>query len=380
LPDAEASVTFRPSMSAKVVVVGAGVAGLSCARELVRRGLEVTLLDKGRAAGGRITTRRRDGHAFDLGAQYLTTREPSFLAHVAELRERGILAPWAGRIVAIDPETGARSGTEQVERLVGVPGMNAFPLALAEGLDVRSSHRVERLVLDDGRWSLEVSVAESGVTLPPTGARPPLDAGARGPGALERARLGPFDAVIVSAPPSQAAGLVREVAPGLADRVAGVALEPCFALGVAFEGQDAERLASLPFVGAFVGRDEAPSTSGLSWVARDSSKPGRTAGERWVLHARGDRSRALYDEPEASVTSSLLADFEALTEVVGLTPSLTTLQRWGLARATAPLLEGAFVDPRLRVGVGGDWASGGRVEGAYVSGLALAEQLVASLH
>lgn len=374
LPDAGASVTVRPSMSTKVVVIGSGVAGLSCARELVRRGLEVTLLDKGRAAGGRITTRRRGGHAFDLGAQYLTAREPRFLSRIAELRQRGVLAPWPGRIVAIEPETGARSVTDEVERLVGVPGMNAVPLALAEGLDVRSSHRVERLAFEDGRWRVEVSVAEAGVTLPPTGVWPPRDAGALG-----RAVLGPFDAVLVCAPPSQAAVLVREVAPRLADRLASVRLAPCFALGVAFEDEDATRLASVPFDGAFVGRDEEPSTSGLAWVSRDSSKPGRTSGERWVLHARGDSSRVLYDEAEAHVTAAMLADFAKLTGLTGLTPSFTTLQRWGLARAVAPLSEGALTERNPRIGVGGDWAFGGRVEGAYLSGLALAESTLEAL-
>jgi predicted NAD/FAD-dependent oxidoreductase len=366
-------------MVPKVVLVGAGVAGLACARTLVERGVEVTLLDKGRAAGGRITTRRRDGHAFDLGAQYFTAREPRFSARVESLQRRGVVARWEGRIAAFEGTSRVPRETRPVERLVGVPGMNALPLALAEGLDVRSGHRVERIEAAAGRCHLEVSVAEAGVTLPPVGARPPRDTASREPAALEGSRLGPFDAVVVCTPPSQAAPLVAGIAPSVAARVAQVSLVPCFALGLTFAGHDAKALAELPFDGAFVGRDEEPADSGLSWLARDSSKPGRPSGERWVLHAREELSRALYDEPEATVTAALVGELRALSGLGDVTPSFTTLQRWGLARAPRPLAEGAFFDREMRVGVGGDWASGGRVEGAYLSGLELAEKVVRAL-
>ncbi|MBM4376392.1 MAG: FAD-dependent oxidoreductase [Deltaproteobacteria bacterium] len=366
-------------MSPRVIIVGAGVAGLACARALEEGGVEVTLLDKGRAVGGRITTRRRDGHAFDLGAQYLTGRDPRFTARVHALQRRGVVARWDGRVAAFEGTSRAPRETEPVERLVGVPGMNALPLALAEGLDVRSSHRVERIEADGSRFQLEVSVAEAGVTLPPVGARPPRDTASREPATLEGSRLGPFDAVVVCAPPSQAGPLVAGVAPSLSARVASVSLVPCFALGLSFEGHGAEVLAALPFDGAFVGRDEEPADSGLSWLARDSSKPGRAPGERWVLHAREDLSRALYDEPEAKVTAALVGELRALGGLGDVAPSFTTLQRWGLARAPRPLTEGAFFERGTRVGVGGDWASGGRIEGAYLSGLGLAEQVLASL-
>ena len=56
-----------------IAIVGAGIAGLSCADRLRAAGWAVTLFDKGRAPGGRLSTRRLDTAtgtaAFEPGAQ-----------------------------------------------------------------------------------------------------------------------------------------------------------------------------------------------------------------------------------------------------------------------------------------------------------------------
>jgi phytoene desaturase len=54
-----------------VVVVGAGVGGLSAATHLARRGLRVTVLERASRPGGRLTRFVRDGHAFDVGPTLL---------------------------------------------------------------------------------------------------------------------------------------------------------------------------------------------------------------------------------------------------------------------------------------------------------------------
>ena len=50
--------------------------------------------------------------------------------------------------------------------------------------------------------------------------------------------------------------------------------------------------------------------------------------------------------------------------------------RWGYAQATSPFEHEALYDERLGIGVCGDWCAGGRVEGALLSGLALAGELL----
>jgi phytoene dehydrogenase-like protein len=64
-------------MSSDVVVVGAGLAGLTCARELERGGLEVVVLEKSDAVGGRVRTDLVDGFRCDRGFQLLNPAYPA---------------------------------------------------------------------------------------------------------------------------------------------------------------------------------------------------------------------------------------------------------------------------------------------------------------
>lgn len=115
-------------------MVGAGISGLTCARELIRRGHTVTVFEKSRGAGGRASTRRRGGWRFDHGAQYFTARDARFADRVAEWQRRGVVAAWRGRIVEAraDGKLELKSGTP---RYVGVPGMSQLGRDLASAVN-----------------------------------------------------------------------------------------------------------------------------------------------------------------------------------------------------------------------------------------------------
>ena len=126
----------------RIGIVGAGMAGLSCAQELQRRGHDPVLFDKGRGPGGRMSTRRIDTPlgeaAFDHGAQYLTARDPAFVAQVERWADAGHVARW--------PAAGP-------DAWVGTPAMNAPIRAMAQRCDVRWNTRVETLH-HDGDWRI----------------------------------------------------------------------------------------------------------------------------------------------------------------------------------------------------------------------------------
>jgi prolycopene isomerase len=64
-----------------VVVVGAGLGGLTCALELARQGLKVCVLEKHRVAGGYAHAFRRRGYHFDVSLHYIGGLDPGGMTH-----------------------------------------------------------------------------------------------------------------------------------------------------------------------------------------------------------------------------------------------------------------------------------------------------------
>ncbi len=64
------------NMDSDVIIVGAGLAGLACARRLAEAGISFIILEGDRRLGGRIKTDRVDGFLLDHGFQVLQTAYP----------------------------------------------------------------------------------------------------------------------------------------------------------------------------------------------------------------------------------------------------------------------------------------------------------------
>ncbi|NLU78763.1 NAD(P)-binding protein [Micromonospora sp. HNM0581] len=88
-----------------MVVVGAGIAGVACARELSSAGIPVQVRERGRVVGGRMASRRFDGRPADLGAAYLTVSDPEFAEVVRGWQAAGLAREWTDTFVAYDGES-----------------------------------------------------------------------------------------------------------------------------------------------------------------------------------------------------------------------------------------------------------------------------------
>jgi hypothetical protein len=128
----------------KTLVIGAGVAGLLCARTLREHGAEVVVLDKGRAPGGRAATRRTDAGPFDHGAQVLTDIDRALEPLCAALEHDGVLARWEPRVQELRPDGPAEFRLTR-PWWVPVPSTSALPRHLAAGLTVECGAAVVAL-------------------------------------------------------------------------------------------------------------------------------------------------------------------------------------------------------------------------------------------
>jgi renalase len=77
-----------------VIVVGAGIAGLACAREILDAGIPVRVIERAPAVGGRLASVRIDDRVADIGAAYVTADDPAFLGRLQTWRIDGLARPW----------------------------------------------------------------------------------------------------------------------------------------------------------------------------------------------------------------------------------------------------------------------------------------------
>lgn len=320
-----------------LAVIGAGLAGLSCASALQQAGFALTVFDKSRGPSGRLSTRRGAGWQCDHGAQYFTARDPAFRAEVARWQQAGAATLWQPRVQMIDAD-GALALAGQSERFVGTPTMTAPAALLGAALDLRCEQQVSGLQREAGRWHLRT-----------------------GDGWLEQG----YDAVLLAVPAPQAAVLLAPVAPQRAAQAEAVEMRPCWAMMLQYDAP-----LPLAFDAAFV--HQGP----LRWVARDSSKPGRVGAESWLLHASAEWSAAHVDLAAPEVAALLLA---AWAELGGAAPRDWSAHRWLYASTWPAHAEACVWDGGLGLGLCGDWLNGGTVEAAWLSGQALARQLAAAL-
>ena len=316
-------------MNHTTVVIGAGISGLVLARALVATGVSVVVVEKSRGYGGRMATKRMGDAVFDQGAQYFTARDPAFVTLTDAWTERGLARNWPG---------------STHRRLVGAPSMTAVPKALAEGLEILREHKVTQARRDaSGGWELDIEER----------------------GMIRAERL------LFACPVPQALAILKAGGHALpidvAASLSALTYHPCLALLVVLGGPSA-----VPAEG--VALSEGP----VRWIA-DNVKKGvvQSAPAAVTIHASAEFSAANYELPEADVAALLLS---AAERWFGGAPVVsTTLHRWKFSEPKTTHAERCVWLPEVGLGFAGDAFGGPKVEGAVLSGWALAEKVAAGL-
>jgi predicted NAD/FAD-dependent oxidoreductase len=320
----------------RVAVVGAGLAGLTCARSLSEAGVQAVVYEKSRGVGGRLATRRADWAHYDHGAQYFTVRDPQFASFLTPLQAAGHVERWEPSMAQPIDEPW----------YVACPGMSSLARLQSQGLEVVFEQRVMALVPEAHQWRLQFEDTAK-----------PLDAGR-------------FDAVVLAVPNEQAVPLIQAWQPEWADRLSQTPMQPCWTVLLSTAALDVPWQAG------------SPSDSPIGWWARNDTKPGRPAREGqfdWVIQATPAWTQQHLNADKSLVTTRLVAElFHCLGVAAPTVLAQPMAHRWLYARRQSGLSgypEGLW-SAVSGIGVCGDGLTHSRVENAYLSGWRLAQQML----
>ena len=352
-----------------VVVIGAGLSGLTAAGQLHQRGYRVRVVDKSRGLGGRVATRRLATTSLDHGCRYLHPFADPALSPIPALLASGILQPWQPETFALEANGSIRA-TATATLYAAPQGMSAVAKALAAGLTIHRHWRATALTPMPQGWHIE---GEG------------LDPDSQGEISALEAR-----AVVVAIPAPQAAALVAATAQphdaisDLVQQLQTVAFDPVITVMAGYSPQISPWLSQQTAPGGWMVTGDAHPT--LGWIALDSSKrPAAKAAEPKesvvVLHSSAEFAAQAIDRPDLeSVGQDLLAIAAKPLAPWLSSPEWMQVHRWRYGFVRQPLGVSVLSSPAWPTFVGcGDWCPGGQVEGAIASGHQAAKLIAQAL-
>lgn len=330
-----------PSAENSIAIVGAGMSGLTCGAALTAAGCAVTVFDKGRRPGGRMSTREpSEDQAFDHGCQYFAAESDEFAHQIRLWQSAGVVDEWRSPIVRF--HNGQLAPSSSRPKFVGTPQMQSLCQYLADGMDVRCGAHVTAVMQRDDGWLVETGDEQRGV----------------------------FDQLILAMPPVQTQRLLSDQLSLVDEPWSDVSMTACWTL-MAVLSQP-----SLILHDAIVFHEH----SALTWAARNSSKPGRPDRECWVIQASPEWSARHLELPKHQAAEQLTTQFVQAFQGQPVVERATA-HRWRFALPTQPALPSVGRTrylPAMRLGICGDWCEGNRVEAAWRSGKTLAKQMLQS--
>ncbi len=311
----------------RVVVVGAGIAGLMAAQSLVENGHDVVVVDKGRSPGGRLATRRIDNATLDHGAQFFTVRDPLFKSHVEKWIASGVVTEWCRGFDS------TAQNNDGFPRYRGVRGMTDIAKYLAQGLDVRCNTLAFSIARGTTtKW--QVNIDDGSV----------LDA----------------DAIIVTSPLPQTYALLVTADIELPESMMRTEYDRTICLLAVLNQSSA-----VASPGGLQNPDET-----FSFIA-DNAIKGISSAVALTLHANPQFSLEHWDAPQQDVHDLLLT--RAKPWIGDATVVTSQVKKWRFATPLTIWQERYWANDMIVLA--GDAFGGPKIEGAALSGLAAANYL-----
>lgn len=334
-----------------IAVIGAGMAGLSCAQQLRQAGYSVAVVEKSRGAGGRVATRRVQGTRADHGVRYLEPQGDAVQGLIDVLVDRQILKLWTDTVWEF--RQGEISSTPN-SCYVAPAGMNAVGKYLAQDLEIWFGRRVQAISITDNQmWHLSLEVTDDNLELPQE--------------LISKA-------VVVAIPAPQALMFLNSeigLQSDFLDKLRSVNYDPCITVMAGYPAERKSDLSNLnPQWEAVSFRDDPD----LAWIGLDSSKRLDSQQPVFVVHSSADFADRHLESVDLPTVGQQLLDRTSEHLIPWLKqPEWLQVHRWRYAFCRNPLpvscLPAAGTLPLV---CAGDLCGEDQIDGALRSGLAAA--------
>jgi predicted NAD/FAD-dependent oxidoreductase len=308
------------------IVIGAGMAGMAAAHTLADANAPVLVLDKGRGISGRMATRRWGEATFDHGAQFFSARTPAFQAFVEKGKQLETVQEWWPSIA-----------DNQYPRWIGKPGMNAVPKLLSSNATVLKSKKVVQVRENENGWEVETEDGDN------------------------------FQAksLLITIPAPQAIQLLENSGIAISGSpLPHIAYHPCLVVLAKLD-----RPSGIPAPGGMLANGSV-----ISWIA-DNFQKGISKTPCVTIHASPEFSTQHLD-------GDLPSAGQLIIDVAKDLIAPAKVQDWQIHRWRYSLCYQRHAEPFWQVDTkaplifGGDGFGMGNVEGAFVSGIAMAKEIL----
>jgi renalase len=330
----------------EVAVIGAGIAGLTCAQKLHQAGKSVVLIDKSRGLGGRLATRRLAGTHADHGVCYLQAKGDRFQHWIDELVSIGILRVWTEGIHRLVADGSLQLPTKFANYYAAPSGATSIAKYLGRDLEIIGDKLITSIDPINHGWRLSSKDPEFSLTAAQ---------------------------VVVATPPAQALAITKEtIDQTCIQQLSQIQFSRSITAIVVYPATDQIAAAAITWQG--IQCIEHPT---LAWIGLDSSKQLNPTQPVLVIQSSAAFAEQYFDAPDLAIVGQKLIDEIATFTSNLTTPELVQVHRWGYAFAQNPLSD-LFLAAKTAAPLyfGGDWCGGNRVESAYISGMAVADKIL----
>jgi len=338
-----------------VAIIGAGLAGLTCAQQLQQAEYSVVVLEKSRGVGGRVATRRLDDTCADHGMRYLEAQGKLSRQLIARLCDRHFLQSWTNTVYHLDANLPNSEFTLENSKIryIAPQGMTAIAKFLATGLEIWRSQRVQSInPTPDATWQLT----------------------------FDRDSHNELNVkAIVSAIPAPQALLLLEplaetrLPSAFVKSLRSVEFDPCISAIAGYSPQDSHPSLTLPnWKACTISND-----SHLAWIGLDSSKRTEPKTPIFVLQSTAAFAKHYLETADLNSAGQQLLSRATQLLIPGLnTPDWFQVHRWRYAFPSYPLNQD-YLDAGTSIPLVccGDWCGGNLIESALNSGVAAAVQI-----